>query len=109
MKILYCGMKEDTKKLAEEVYDRFDYSGEYVENADLTVSIKRLRRAIERNDVLVVDLSFLSSTTAILIALAEEHNLEIIGYYTQEPPQETRYSYSCDIIQSIDNVIDYFR
>lgn len=107
MNILYCGVKQEIKKLAEEIYSRFDYNGEYVENAELSISIKKLRRAISQNNILIVDLSFISSTTAILIALAEEHNLEIIGYYLQEPPQKTRYSDVCDAILNVDDIVDY--
>lgn len=107
MNILYCGVKQEIKKLAEEIHSRFDYDGEYVESAELSISIKKLRRAISRNNILIIDLSFISSTTAILIALAEEHNLEIIGYYLQEPPQKTRYSDVCDAILNVDDIVDY--
>ena len=107
MNILYCGVKQEIKKLAEEIYNRFDYDSEYVESAELSYSIRDLRRAISRNNILIVDLSFISSTTAILIALAEEHNLKIIGYYLQEPPQKTRYSDVCDAVLNVDDIVDY--
>lgn len=109
MNTLFCGHRDDVKILLREINERFYYSGEFIENADLNVSLKTLLRAINRNDTLIVDLDFLSTTTAVLLALAEEHHLEIIGYYQNEKPQDTRYSAVCDAVLNIDDVVDYMR
>lgn len=109
MNILFCGCRDDFKVLSKFITERFNYKGEYIDNADLQVSLKELLRAINRNDTLIVDLEFLSNTTAVLLALAEEHHLEIIGYYQNNKPQDTRYSAVCDAVLDIDDVVDYMK
>ena len=107
MNIIFCGIRDDVRILSKEIGERHYYDSEFIENSDTNISIKKLIRAISRNDTLIIDLDFIDSTTAILFALAEEHHLEIIGYYHDEEPQNTRYSMICDVILHIDDVIDY--
>lgn len=107
MNIIFCGIRDDVQILSKEIGERHYYGGEFIENSDTNISIKKLIRAISRNDTLIIDLDFIDTTTSILFTLAEEHNLEIIGYYHDEKPQNTRYSAICDVILHIDDVIDY--
>ena len=108
MRILYCGIPDDYSKLSSEIRHRFDYDGEYISSTDLEISLNSIRRIVKRNDVLLVDLEFMSNTVAMALALAAEYNLEIVGFYAGEEPPATRYTDVCEAIYDIDDVIDHF-